>query len=61
MHPDLQFAGVLAPLDAPHHVRALDRSEFREGVVMEKMGTGDGKDAAAGSLVNCGIRNQPVQ
>ena len=61
MHPDLQFAGVLAPLDAPHHVRALDRSEFREGVVMEKMGTGDGKDAAAGSFVNCGIRNQPVQ
>lgn len=57
MHPDLQFGGLLAPLDAPHHVRALDRSEFREGVVMDKTGTGEG----AGSLVNCGIRNQPVE
>ena len=57
MHPDLQFGGLLAPLDAPHHVRALDRSEFREGVVMDKTGTGEG----AGSLVNCGVRNQPVE
>jgi len=55
MHPDLQFAGLLAPLDAPHHVRALDRSEFREGVVMEKEATD------TGSFVNCGIRNQPVE
>lgn len=36
MHPDLQFAGVLPPLDAPHHVRALDRSIYREGVVVDK-------------------------
>lgn len=57
MHPDLQFAGLLAPLDAPHHVRALDRSEFREGVVTEKKGKGDNP----GSLVNCGIRNQLVE
>ena len=55
MHPDLQFAGLLAPLDAPHHVRVLDRSEFREGVVMEKEATD------TGSFVNCGIRNQPVE
>ena len=57
MHPDLQFAGLLAPLDAPHHVRALDRSPFREGVVMDTKGSGD----EAGSFVNCGIRNQPVE
>jgi len=57
MHPDLQFAGLLAPLDAPHHVRALDRSPFREGVVMDKKGNGPD----AGSLVDCGIRNQPVE
>lgn len=56
MHPDLQFAGVLAPIDAPHHVRAEDHSEFREGVVLEKKpGNTD-----SGSLVNCGIRNRPV-
>ena len=59
MHPDLQFAGLLAPLDAPHHVRVLDRSPFREGVVLDKK-----KDGAGGSgmsLVNCGVRNQPVE
>ncbi len=60
MHPDLQFAGLLAPLDAPHHVRALDRSEFREGVVLDKLGNGsDGSQP--GSLVYCGIRNQNVE
>jgi len=54
MHPDLQFAGLLAPVDAAHHVRAEDRCRFREGVVLEK--TQDNK-----SLVNCGIRSRPVQ
>lgn len=55
MHPDLQFCGLLAPIDAPHHVRALDRCPYREGVVLE--GTGP----TGGSLVNCGIRNRPVE
>lgn len=57
MHPDLQFAGLLPPLDAPHHVRMLDRSPFREGVVLEKKGTGEN----AGSLVSCGIRGQDIE
>lgn len=55
MHPDLQFAGLLAPVDAPHHVRAEDRCSFREGVVLDKTHNG------SGSLVNCGIRSRPVQ
>jgi hypothetical protein len=55
MHPDLQFAGLLAPVDAPHHVREGDRSPYREGVVLEKKS----KDGA--SLVNCGIRDRPVE
>lgn len=55
MHPDLQFAGLLAPVDAPHHVRVGDRSTFREGVVLEKTAP-TGK-----SLVNCGIRSRPVE
>jgi hypothetical protein len=54
MHPDLQFAGLLAPIDAPHHVRAEDHCKYREGVVWEKPG-------AAGSLVNCGIKGRPVE
>mmetsp|Transcript_19222 Transcript_19222/g.27041 ORF Transcript_19222/g.27041 Transcript_19222/m.27041 type:complete len:495 (-) Transcript_19222:33-1517(-) len=57
MHPDLQFAGLLPPLDAPHHVRSGERSKYREGVVLDKRGNGPD----AGSLVNCGIRSQPVE
>ena len=55
MHPDLQFAGLLAPVDAPHHVRQEDRSKYREGVVMKK------KSPNGNYFVNCGIRNRPVQ
>jgi hypothetical protein len=55
MHPDLQFAGLLAPIDAPHHVRAEDRSKYREGVVMRKIGPN------GNYFVNCGIRNRPVE
>ena len=60
MHPDLQFAGLLNPLDAPHHVRVLDRCLFRDGVVTEKKGKiSDGNEA--GSLVDCGIRGKLVE
>jgi hypothetical protein len=55
MHPDLQFAGLLPPTDAPHHVREGDRCKYREGVVMDKTGRN------GNSLVNCGIRNRPVE
>ena len=55
MHPDLQFAGLLAPIDAPHHVRAEDECKYREGVVMDKLGPNQR------SLVNCGIRGKPVE
>lgn len=57
MHGDLQFAGLLPPIDAPHHVRAGEKSKYREGVVLDKKGQG----ANAGSLVNCGIRSRPVE
>lgn len=56
MHPDLQFAGLLAPIDAPHHVRAEDHSPYREGVVLPQKS----KDGTT-SLVNCGIRSRPVE
>mmetsp|Transcript_30222 Transcript_30222/g.29114 ORF Transcript_30222/g.29114 Transcript_30222/m.29114 type:complete len:451 (-) Transcript_30222:220-1572(-) len=55
MHPDLQFGGLLAPLDAPHHVRLWDKCKYREGIVLDRKG----KDG--GSLVNCGIRDRPVE
>lgn len=57
IHSDLQFTGLLAPIDAPHHVRADDRCKYREGVVLQQQPTTTTTD---GSLVNCGIRNRPV-
>jgi len=56
MHPDLQFSGLICPLDAPHHVRAEERSKYREGVVLDKP-PGPNK----GSYVNVGIRGKPVE
>ena len=35
MHPSLRFAGMLPPLDAPHHLRASEWSVYREGVVQD--------------------------
>ncbi|XP_063988967.1 putative methyltransferase C9orf114 homolog [Diachasmimorpha longicaudata] len=52
LHKDLQYAGVLNPLDAPHHLRANDVSPFREGVVTNKP-----IKAGKGSQVNVGLLN----
>jgi hypothetical protein len=35
MHPSLRLAGLLPPLDCPHHLRKNDECVFREGVVLE--------------------------
>ncbi len=32
MHRDLRLAGLMPPLDCPHHLRFEDQSEFREGL-----------------------------
>lgn len=50
MHPDLRFAGLLNPLDMPHHMRATEAAPFREGVVVAKPGR-----AAEGCFVNVGL------
>lgn len=53
IHKDLQYAGVLNPLDAPHHLRQQDVSLYREGVVSNKpVKTGKG------SQVNIGLLNE---
>ncbi|XP_064616429.1 putative methyltransferase C9orf114 [Liolophura sinensis] len=49
-HKDLQYAGVLNPLDTPHHMKASDTCEYREGVVLDKP-CKPGK----GSYVNVGL------
>ncbi|KAG0047975.1 hypothetical protein BGZ83_007064 [Gryganskiella cystojenkinii] len=51
MHRDLKFAGLLNPLDPPHHVHLDERSLFREGVVVRAR---DDKS----SIVNCGMRKE---
>ncbi|KAL9940701.1 hypothetical protein V8E36_000189 [Tilletia maclaganii] len=35
MHPDLRLAGLLPPLDCPHHLRFQDRAPYREGVIVD--------------------------
>uniref|UniRef100_A0A8C5IZA9 28S rRNA (uridine-N(3))-methyltransferase n=1 Tax=Junco hyemalis TaxID=40217 RepID=A0A8C5IZA9_JUNHY len=52
-HEDLQFAGLLNPLDSPHHMRMDEDSEYREGVVLDRP-TKPGR----GSFVNCGMRKE---
>jgi hypothetical protein len=36
MHQDLSCAGLLNPLDCPHHLRAQEWSVYREGVVTDR-------------------------
>lgn len=52
LHKDLQYAGVLNPLDTPHHLRQSDVSLYREGVITNKPVKGD-----KGSYVNVGLLN----
>lgn len=35
MHSHLRHAGLLPPIDAPHHLRFDDESEYREGVTVD--------------------------
>ncbi|XP_076842429.1 putative methyltransferase C9orf114 homolog isoform X2 [Brachyhypopomus gauderio] len=52
-HHDLQFAGLLNPLDSPHHMRVDDKMEFREGVVLDRP-----NKAGKGSFIDCGMRKE---
>lgn len=52
LHKDLQYSGVLNPLDAPHHLRQMDESLYREGIVTNKP-----IKAGRGSQVNVGLLN----
>lgn len=48
--PALRFAGLMNPLDTPHHVRANEWSPYREGCVINRPSKAD-----KGSWVNIGI------
>ena len=51
VHPDLQYAGLLNPLDAPHHLRANEVSRFREGLTLNRP-----VKCGSGSFVNVGLK-----
>lgn len=50
IHSDLQFCGVLNPLQAPHHLGSTEVFNYREGVVVNKPVKND-----KGSYVNVGL------
>ena len=56
--PDLQHAGLLNPLDAPHHPRRHEWLRYREGVIVPER-DGDGQSTAS-SLAAVGL-DQPVR
>lgn len=63
MHPNLRLAGLLPPLDCPHHLRFEEESPYREGIVVDEphwaARAGQGQDGAT-VWVNVGSRD-PVQ
>mmetsp|Transcript_11618 Transcript_11618/g.15136 ORF Transcript_11618/g.15136 Transcript_11618/m.15136 type:complete len:418 (-) Transcript_11618:75-1328(-) len=55
MHYDLKYAGLLCPLDAPHHVRVGEKSKYREGVSLSDEKAGKTSTDTT-SFVNIGVR-----
>eukprot|EP00434_Breviolum_minutum_P037059 symbB.v1.2.032849.t1/scaffold4002.1/size59637/5 len=54
VHKDLKWVGLLAPLDAPHHLRKNEHLPYREGVVLQK-GWPPPTENEKGCWVNCGL------
>ncbi|XP_066259976.1 putative methyltransferase C9orf114 [Euwallacea similis] len=53
IHKDLQYCGLVNPLNAPHHLSMRDKFVFREGVVLDMP-----VKAGKGSIVNAGLLKQ---
>lgn len=51
MHPNLRTAGTLPSLDMPHHSRAIEHCDYREGVTVEVR---DG-NTSSGTFVDVGL------
>ena len=57
-HPDLKLAGLLNPLDAPHHMRQNEQSPFREGATLSQPpGERPGGGKIYGSFVDVGLKH----
>lgn len=55
MHPDLRTAGALPSLDMPHHLRAEEWCEYREGITTH---SSSGKGKMPQTFVDCGLSQQ---
>jgi methyltransferase len=53
MHPDLANVGLMNPIEAKHHLKADQPSQFREGVALERP-----TKHGAGSWVDIGLKQQ---
>lgn len=62
MHRDLRLAGLMPPLDCPHHLRFEDESEYREGVTVDAphWARNRGGGGGNGVYVNIGLRD-PIE
>nr|KAK5441241.1 hypothetical protein LTR18_007085 [Exophiala xenobiotica] len=54
MHPNLRTAGTLPSLDMPHHLRANEWCEYREGVTVRAAAPG-GSSNGTGTFVDVGL------
>eukprot|EP00929_Paragymnodinium_shiwhaense_P121211 TRINITY_DN93375_c0_g1_i1.p1 TRINITY_DN93375_c0_g1~~TRINITY_DN93375_c0_g1_i1.p1 ORF type:complete len:382 (+),score=107.28 TRINITY_DN93375_c0_g1_i1:101-1246(+) len=61
VHRDLKWVGLLAPLDAPHHLRKSERLAYREGAVLKASDApaAPNGEQLSGCWVNCGL-DRPV-
>lgn len=65
MHPNLRTAGAMPSLDMPHHLRANEWCQYREGVTVaaetphtepyQKRKKGDKGGSTVSTLVDCGL------
>lgn len=55
IHKDLHYTGLINPLDSPHHLKADEESNFREGVILDKP-----VKAGKGSYVYVGLKKSAL-
>lgn len=63
MHRDLRFAGLLNPLDCPHHLRIEDDFPYREGITLPSNAGDPDKDTMiekGKTLVECGLKRRVI-
>ncbi|TKY90315.1 hypothetical protein EX895_000313 [Sporisorium graminicola] len=60
MHRDLRLAGLMPPLDCPHHLRFEDQSEYREGVTVDTPHWANRSRGQNSVYVNVGLRD-PIE